>query len=340
MFTMLLALATVPSRADQKVGNGSNTTQSSNADKRGTDESPLVVNAHSIRSAEEAAEEAARDAEQERTNQLNIKLTFAIAICAGLQFLGILGQIGVYIRQTNLLNKTLGEVHAQAEQMKRQADLMEQQAADARKSGAQTFSVLKEQTDNLLISAKANTVTAMAADESAKAAQRSAELAVGISIPTLVVHEFGTGNFGAASAEAFFQYPKIKITVKNYRQTPALLQWWTLCFTCQELPDIPIYEGPASGIPLEKMAVQAGDTFTLPGFPSWHRQEFSLERSKGNYDERRHFHRLWLHLLWGYLRESCSASQVLRDGTQHFRRERANMRLVVGILSRRVCRNR
>lgn len=76
------------------------------------------------------------------------------------------------------------------------------------------------------------------------------------------------------------QYPKIKITVKNYGQTPALLQWWTLCFTCQELPDIPIYEGPASGIPLEKMAVQAGDTFTLPGFPSWHRQEFSLDEVK------------------------------------------------------------
>lgn len=54
--------------------------------------------------------------------------------------------------------------------IKRQADIMETQANDARESGAQTFAVLKEQTDNLLISAKAATVSAMAAEESSKAA--------------------------------------------------------------------------------------------------------------------------------------------------------------------------
>lgn len=60
--------------------------------------------------------------------------------------------------------------------IKRQADIMDRQAKDTRVSSAQTFDVLKEQTDNLLISAKAATVSAMAADESARAALAQTEL--------------------------------------------------------------------------------------------------------------------------------------------------------------------
>jgi hypothetical protein len=52
----------------------------------------------------------------------------------------------------------------------RQADIMERQASEAKESGAQTFAVLKEQSDNALISAESATVIAMAADKSAKAA--------------------------------------------------------------------------------------------------------------------------------------------------------------------------
>lgn len=53
--------------------------------------------------------------------------------------------------------------------IKRQADIMDRQAREAKESSAQTFEVLKEQTDNALISAKAATISAIAADESAKA---------------------------------------------------------------------------------------------------------------------------------------------------------------------------
>jgi hypothetical protein len=60
--------------------------------------------------------------------------------------------------------------------IKEQADIMKTQATDARESGAQTFSILKEQTDNLLISANAATVSAMAADESAKAANAQIQM--------------------------------------------------------------------------------------------------------------------------------------------------------------------
>jgi hypothetical protein len=60
--------------------------------------------------------------------------------------------------------------------IKRQADTMETQAADAKKSGADALAAIKEQNDNLLISAKAATVMAMASDKSAKAALAQIEM--------------------------------------------------------------------------------------------------------------------------------------------------------------------
>jgi hypothetical protein len=60
--------------------------------------------------------------------------------------------------------------------IKKQADLMERQAADAKKSGADTLAAIKEQNDNLLISAKAATVMAMASNKSAKAALSQIEM--------------------------------------------------------------------------------------------------------------------------------------------------------------------
>jgi len=62
-----------------------------------------------------------------------------------------------------------------------------------------------------------------------------------MAIPKLVVHEFSSGNAGAAALPAMLQLPKIKLVIKNYGQTPALLVWWSILFTCEELPDIPIY---------------------------------------------------------------------------------------------------
>jgi hypothetical protein len=116
------------------------------------------------------------------------------------------------------------------------------------------------------------------AEISADAAKTSADIAASLSIPTLKVHEFGVGNIGSANAETFFQYPKIRITVKNYGQSPAFLSWWSICFTCEDLPDVPIYGGhPGSGIHLEKVVVQPGEIFTLPETAFFHRQQFSPE---------------------------------------------------------------
>jgi hypothetical protein len=112
---------------------------------------------------------------------------------------------------------------------------------------------------------------------SADAARVSADIAAGVSIPTLKVHEFGVGELGVANAETFFQFPKVKITIKNYGQTRAFLKWWSICFTCEDLPEIPVYDGPGNGLVLEKVVVQPGELYTLPYLPFFRRQEFSLE---------------------------------------------------------------
>ena len=128
----------------------------------------------------------------------------------------------------------------------------------------------------------------VAAQTSADAAKASADIATGVSIPTLVVHEFGIGNVGNSSLSAFFQCPKIKITVKNYGQTPAFLKWWSLCFTCDELPDIPLYLG--DGIALEKIVVPPGETFNLPELASFQTQGVSIRDVEAIIRREKRFH--------------------------------------------------
>jgi hypothetical protein len=110
------------------------------------------------------------------------------------------------------------------------------------------------------------------------AAKTSADIAAGVSIPTLIVHEFGFGDMGLADNAAMIQYPKIKLTVKNYGQTPAFLLRWWIKFTCEELPEVPVYG--EFGIALEKMVVQSGEERTLPSEMPLARRWFSLEDIK------------------------------------------------------------
>jgi hypothetical protein len=79
---------------------------------------------------------------------------------------------------------------------------------------------------------------ATAAQKSAEAAKISADIAAWVSVPTLVMEKFENGETGAASLEAFLQYAKVRIAVKNCGQTPAFLKWWTIVFmalgTCRK----------------------------------------------------------------------------------------------------------
>ena len=110
-----------------KVPDGNSSAQRSTADKRGTQESPLVVETRAVHSNEETAEEAKKNAAQERVNRWNIGLTFAIAICAFLQFCGVVGQIFVYVRQTNIMQGLLQTTRNQDQHLGEQVALMKSQ---------------------------------------------------------------------------------------------------------------------------------------------------------------------------------------------------------------------
>jgi len=106
---------------------------------------------------------------------------------------------------------------------------------------------------------------ARAAKESAAAAQRSTEITARVSVPTLMLSEFKSGQSGAANLAAMLQYPRVALTLRNYGQTPAFLKWWTILFTCEELPDTPVYIGqPGCGISLEKAVIEPGGSYDLP----------------------------------------------------------------------------
>lgn len=110
----------VAAQAQQKPYCCESPTKTTEGDKRGTDAFPLVVQTHTVQSDKEAAEEAAQIAEQKRVNRWNIWLAFSIAVCALLQFGGIVAQVGVYLKQTKVMRDTLTAINTQANHMQTQ----------------------------------------------------------------------------------------------------------------------------------------------------------------------------------------------------------------------------
>ncbi len=136
---------------------------------------------------------------------------------------------------------------------------------------AQQTAELKSAQETALIAAEAAVINA-------KAAKVSADIAAGMAIPKLVVHELSAGNTGAAALPAMLQFPKINLVIKNYGQTPALLRSWSVIFTCDKLPNIPDYGDYAgSGIVLTHEVIKPNEPYTLTVVNFWNRQQFSLD---------------------------------------------------------------
>ena len=150
-----------------------------------------------------------------------------------------------------------------------QADLMGRQLTQMEKQTGE----LKTATDIALIAAEATVDNVKAAIKAADAAKISADIAARVSVPTLRIEKFGFGYTGAASMAAILQFPNVEVVIKNYGQTPAFLRSWTIIFTCEELPKVPIYaDYPGSGIVLEKEVVKPGEPYTLPKIDNFKRQ--------------------------------------------------------------------
>ena len=116
--------------------------------------------------------------------------------------------------------------------------------------------------------------------KSARAAEESTRISLGTSLPKLVVHKLSTRS-NTTDARSYFEWPAVDITIKNYGNTPAILHFWSLCFSIQEFSDEPEYSGPASGMSLDKSVVESGKEFVLPTLFHYRRQQFTKEEAAG-----------------------------------------------------------
>jgi hypothetical protein len=114
--------------------------------------------------------------------------------------------------------------------IKKQADIMETQANDARESGAEATRIAL--------------ATAQAARKAADAAEKSATAAMGVAVPTLMLSDFKFAlNPGYLMAQ-FLQSPRVVIEVKNYGQSPAILKSFAVESTSGSVPPIADYPPP------------------------------------------------------------------------------------------------
>ncbi|MGC2227291.1 MAG: hypothetical protein WA254_19580 [Candidatus Sulfotelmatobacter sp.] len=182
------------------------------------------------------------------------------------------GTVGVIVALS-----TLKAINRQVGEMARQGQLMFEQ-----------IKAMREQVTEMSVQTAILDRSVAAAKQSADAAKISSDIVAKVSIPTLKVSEFTIDAVNLSNL-AFFRRPKFKITVKNWGQTPAFLWSWTIKMTCEDLPDIPTYEGIASGMPLEKQAIPGGDSFTLPEV-GFHRQyDFSVDDATAVTEQKKNF---------------------------------------------------
>jgi hypothetical protein len=173
-----------------------------------------------------------------------------------LVLVGALGVLAAFV--------TLQKIGVQADEMKLQRTAMQD-----------TLTAIQRQAESMDTQATHMESQTKILGDSVAVAKTSADIAVGVSVPTLKIVEFEVINLGGLTAEQFFQSPRVAITIRNYGQTPAFLAWWSLCFTCEDLPDIPVYEGPASGMLLKGVAVQPGEPHVLPAVEFFRTPTFS-----------------------------------------------------------------
>ena len=200
-----------------------------------------------------------------RPEWIGVVITGVYVVIAGLTLLAIK-------KQANLLQQQIQDARA----VNRDASLIAQNTLGAIERQASSMS---EQTKLFRESVDAAKASAEATKKSAEAAKASADIAVGAAIPRLAIHQFEAATNGedAVTPEAFFRFPRLRITIKNHGQTPAFLKWWSLCFGCDELPEVPDYDGPGAGIVLKDTVIQAGEEFTLPVLEFMRTTEFSPE---------------------------------------------------------------
>src|SRR5215472_6828286 len=186
----------------------------------------------------------------------------------------------VGVLQVLLLLFTLRFIRKQTREMRRQRVLMRKQWGEMWQQTASLKDYVEE------------------TKKIAKSTVDNANIAASVSVPRLVIDKFEQ-VVGLADLRAMLQFPKVKVVIKNYGQTPAFLKSWNIIFTCEELPLVPDYWNQpgqpgvrirAAGIMLEREVVEPNQPYTLPELMHWHRTEFSPEDVQAIIDRKK---QLW-----------------------------------------------
>jgi hypothetical protein len=103
----------------------------------------------------------------------------------------------------------------------------------------------------------------VATQTAADAAEISAKAAMGVAVPVLMLDEFSFMPSAGQSLKDDLRWPRMRITVKNFGQSPAFLRSFAVEFTCSEHPSALTY--PHVLYFDHGTAVEAGKSFPLEG---------------------------------------------------------------------------
>jgi hypothetical protein len=107
----------------------------------------------------------------------------------------------------------------------------------------------------------------------AEAANRSAQLAVSIQVPRLVLFKLSIEEEGAGVLAAKLQSPKARVVLKNYGKTPAFLESQALgVYVGLSLPEKPNYSPFAYDLEPENI-VEPDAQYTFDGIRPFHQSE-------------------------------------------------------------------
>jgi hypothetical protein len=107
----------------------------------------------------------------------------------------------------------------------------------------------------------------------AEAANRSAQLAVSIQVPRLVLFKLSIEEVGVGNLAAKLQSPKARVVLKNYGKTPAFLESQALgIYLGLSLPQEPNYSPFAYDLEPENI-VEPDAQYTLNGIRPFHQPE-------------------------------------------------------------------
>jgi hypothetical protein len=115
--------------------------------------------------------------------------------------------------------------------------------------------------------------------EQTTAANLSAQAAMGVAVPVLMLDEFSLMLSGNQSLKDDLQWPRMRISVKNFGQTPAFLRSFAVEFACNEHPAVLEYADARYFDP--GTAVETGKSFSLAEAGVESLEGFSKEDAAG-----------------------------------------------------------